>query len=260
MGPIQILEGFDAGRVLALINRLGGRDAAEAILRNEDGVRIERPVPVLEMFAPPADQIARLLEVNEVGWKDCGITEKAIRELGDPPACPPSDDSRLNCVVLLAETGDALVTFIRNWLACRLVHGLRRTWQWDGLVMTPEGVRPRAEAKPRNPGLRWAVAELGRAHKGRCVRDVRPDLDSKKVMGIGQEAPMIAALHPLWAVSMDGDKFPFLDVPDMEVAPDGRGGFSYAPCMSFGRDDGQVGLFAKSVEDDDPGYGSGSLR
>jgi hypothetical protein len=212
------------------------------------------------LFTSPEEQVKRLLEVNAALWRDPAITAEAIAALGSPPIAPASDERHLYAVVLLYETGDALRTFEQNWEACVHVFGEERTWKWDGLLFTPKGVRPRENTKPRKPGLRWAVAELGRAYQGACVSDVRPQIAKQKTMGMGQELPLIAALHPRWATSMNGETIPFVDAPDLEVAPDDEGAFSCAPYLCFDRDYGKVRLYALAVTDPIQDCGSGSLQ
>lgn len=212
------------------------------------------------MFTPPEEQAKRLFEVNAALWHDPAITAEAIAALGNPPKCPPSDERHLYCVALLYETGDALQTFQRNWEACVHVLGENRTWKWDGLLFAPKGVRPRENAKPRKAGLRWAVAELGRAYQGICVRDARVAQGTTGLMGMGQELSLIAALHPRWATSMNGETIPFVDAPDLEVAPIGRGEFDYAPYLYFDRDYGKVRLYANGVDYPRQNYGSGTLQ
>jgi hypothetical protein len=212
------------------------------------------------LFTPPEEQVKRLLEINERLWHDPAITAEAIAALGNPPTAPSSDEHHLRCVVLLYETGDALTTFQRNWEACVHVFGESKAWKWGGLVMTPKGVRPRQNAKPRPAGLRWVVAELGRAYQGMCVRDARVAQSAEESVGMGQELPLIAALHPRWATSMNGETIPFVEAPDLEVAPRGKGEFGYAPCLSFDRDYGGVSLHAGGVGSPNRIYGSGSLE
>ena len=212
------------------------------------------------LFTTPTEQIQRLLEINEAVWKDLSITEQVIHELGDPPDCPTSDESGLYCVCLFNETGDVVKTFDLNYQALVHVHGVDRTWKWVGLLFTKKGVQQRAGAIVRPKGLRWQVAELGRQFQKQCVENVRPQLDQSQTMGMGQELPFVGALNPKWATSMDGDKIPFVDAPDLEVAPRGDGEFSYAPYLSFGSADRQVRLRSHRVGDADPNFGSGSLR
>ena len=216
------------------------------------------------LFSPPEEQERRLLKINGLLWCDSAITPEAIVALGGPPKCPAWDEHHLYAVVLLYETGDALTTFQRNWEACVHIFGEELSWKWNGLVMTPKGVRPREGAKPRKPGLRWAVAELGRAYQGITVRDARVAQSAEESAGMGQELPLIAALHPRWATSLNGKTIPFVDAPDLEIAPDGEGKFYCAPCLHFDRDRGlglgRVGLGACNVGNPNRGFGSGSLQ
>lgn len=212
------------------------------------------------MFVPPAEQIQRILKINEAVWKNLTITEEAIIALGDPPNCPPSDEQHLYHVGLFYETGDAVKTLELNWQACVHIHTPKGTCRWYGSVFMPQGVRQRAGAKPRPVGLRWQVCELGRQFYKQAVYDVRSQLDQSQIMGMGQELPLVAALHPKWAASMNGQNIPFVDAPDLEVAPVGRGEFPHAPCLSFDSDARQVFLSAYFVGDPRDDSGSGLLQ
>jgi hypothetical protein len=211
-------------------------------------------------FTLPEDQVKRLLEINEQVWKNLAITEEAIRALGDPPISPISDKRHLYCVVLLYETGDAFETFKRNWEACVHVFSESRTEKWDGLLFSPKGVKRRENAVPRRSGLRWSVAEPGRDYQGVSVRDVRLDMDEKGVMGMSQELPFVAAMHPRWVSFMNGGTIPFVDAPDLEIAPDGGVGFNYVPYLYFFSANGKVKLNVDHVDNPLEAYGSGSLR
>lgn len=212
------------------------------------------------LFATPEEQIERILAINEAVWKDSAITAEAIRALGDPPECLESDKNGLYCVALVYDTGSVPKTFKRNWEACVHIHTPQGVWQWNEFLFTPQGVRQRTNALPRPTGLRWVVAELGRQHKGKRVCEARTMLDEVKCMGMGAELPLIAALHPEWAKAMNGDDIPFVDAPDLEVAPGGQGEFDHAPFLYFYRDGRQVYLYAHEVGYPDSRYGSGSLQ
>lgn len=211
------------------------------------------------LFATPEEQIQTILRINKEVWKNPAITAKAIKALGNPPKCPPSDENHLYCVCLFFETGSPVKTFKLNWQACIYVHGKKGTWKWDGLVFSPKGVRQRIGAKPRPIGLCWRVCELGRQFKGQSVKKVRSQLDQVQIMGIGQELSFVAALHPKWVMSMNGENMPFVDAPDLEVVPCGRGVFCGAPYLGFGADSRQVDLYARDVGDRHGRFGSGSL-
>ncbi|MFZ5364131.1 MAG: hypothetical protein ACOZAG_01470 [Patescibacteria group bacterium] len=235
-------------------------DYAEIAVNEAMRAEVVAAIQKHRMFTPPEEQVKNLLRLNGLLWCDPAITTETLAALGLPPKCPPSDEHHLYAVVLLYETGDALQTLERNWQACVAVHGEERTWKWDGLVFSPKGVRPREGAKPRQPGLRWVVAELGRAYQGMRVRDARVALSAEESAGMGQELPLIAALHPRWATSMNGGTIPFVDAPDLEVAPRGEGEFNCAPCLFFSRGGGRVRLGAGDVGDPLLRCGSGSLQ
>ncbi len=217
-------------------------------------ITIKKESKSKKMFSTPKEQIARMLEINKEVWKDKKITEKAIKALGKPPRCPKG----LYCVSLFYETGNVVKTFKRNWEAAVYVLGEDKTWKWSSILFDSKSVKSRSGAKKRPKGLRWAICELGKVHQGKSVADVRLELNN--TMGMGQELPFLAALHPNWAVAMNGKDIPFVDAPDLQVAPDARGEFYYAPCLGFSRDDGRVELIASHVEVPGSYWGSGSLR
>lgn len=168
------------------------------------------------LFSSPEAQIETLLRINEQVWKDRAITLAAIRELGYPPEGRPSSRHELNCINLLNETGDPILTLIRNWEALAFVHGVD-VEIWEGLVLNPSGVRLRAGAVPRPKGLRWATAELGRTFYGKSAEAALRHLQRRGLMSIGQELPAFAAMHPDWARGMNLRTLPFVTAPDIEV-------------------------------------------
>lgn len=190
------------------------------------------------MFTPPEEQVKRLLEINATLWRKKAITAEAIAALGDPPECPPSDEQHLYCVVLLYETGNALRTLKQNWTACVHVFGMEWTRLSDNSIVESRGVRQWENALPRKPGLRWALAELGRTYRGcRCFSST-PYTDG--FMGVGQELPLIAAMHPRWATSINGETIPAAFAPDLLVGDSDDFGIY----LSFNRDSGEVYLDA----------------
>ena len=78
---------------------------------------------------------------------------------------------------------------------------------------------------------------------------------------MGQELPLIGALHPKWARAMNGAGIPFVDAPDLEVRLNAKAdeSFSSAPFLHFRRDAGEVWLGARGVVRSDPFGGSGVL-
>lgn len=212
------------------------------------------------MFSSLEEQIAKLLKINEQVWKDLAITEEAIRKLGYPPECSVSNDNGLYCTTLFYETGDVVKTFERNWQACIFAHHAGLSEKAGHLIFSDKGVRQRQGARPRSKGLRWDICELGRQFQGERVKDVYLKLDQHKLMGIGQELPFIAAMHPRWAIAMNGKEIPRVDAPDLVVSPYAGGDFYEAPRLYFICDFGWLNLGSDDVRDRRSMFGSGSLR
>jgi len=59
---------------------------------------------------------------------------------------------------------------------------------------------------------------------------------------------------------MNGKDVPYVDMPDLEIAPNGGGSFSNASCLYFDSVDGEVDLSAVHIENVDSVFGSGSFR
>lgn len=261
----SLTEGLPNGKGQQVLRKLQTRDVniEDYCAIGTNDVLLDDVVAVIlkhRLFTPPEEQIKQLLEINEKVWRNATITEATICGLGDPPDCPESDKNGLYCVCLFFETGNAVKTFEMNWQACIHVHGEKGTWKWDGLLFTPRGVRQREGAMPRRSGLRWQVVELGRLFKGQSVKDVLRLQIQTMGMGMGQELPLVATLHPKWAMSMNGDNIPFVDAPDLDVASYAEGEFSYALCLNFYRGDRQVKLSAIRAGYPSSVYGSGSLQ
>ena len=89
---------------------------------------------------------------------------------------------------------------------------------------------------------------------------MRPQLDQSQIMGMGQELPLVAALHREWAKAMNGRDVPFVDAPDLEVTPFGWGEFSGAPGLGFNAGSRQVELVASDVGASNAGCGSGLFQ
>lgn len=207
-----------------------------------------RTIGSAELFTPPEWQGARLLEINKLvnGWHDPAITPGAIEAIGDPPDCPQSSHSQLFCVSLVYRTGDLAKDLTRGLAACKFVFQCsdrRRdqtgVYKWPGFRLTPRGVRQyeHSDIPVRPNGLHWEVWELGRSFAGCDLRNARNGLKRQKLVGMGQEALLIAALHPSWVLSMDGHDVPFLDLPGLAVACHGRGEFDCAGTLARGREE-----------------------
>lgn len=248
------------GQTEALLNIVGGAEVARAVLKNESRLIVDHNAR--KIFATPQEQVKSLLTINEQVWKDRSITEAAIKALGDPPEVVDSYERQhhLWCRVLLSETGNVYKTLKRNRAACLFVHGRNNMWQEDQLVLTSKTVRQRQGAMPRPVGLRWATAELGRCHRGRQVQEAWKNLDASGYMGMGQELPLIAALHPRWATSISDKTIPCVYAPDLEVCFDScvEGEVYYKVlALGFSYNYGGVLLNAAGELCKDPGAGAG---
>jgi len=213
------------------------------------------------LFTSPEDQITKLLEINEHVWKDPSVTEVAIRAIGNPPELPVSDEQHLHCIALLYETGDVTKTLERNLLACRYIHEkivVRIDSSQTHFCQTR--IRYRPGARVRNVGFRWAVCELGRRFKGSSVNRAFERMYTEQTMGIGQELPLIAALHPKWVLHMDGNKIPFVAAPDIQMTNNAEGKFEFSPNIRFSRRESRVRHDAEFTCQRDSNFGPGSLR
>ncbi len=211
------------------------------------------------IFTSPQEQIRLLLQINEVVWKDLTITEAAIRELGDPPERPATEDEALPCITLLSDTGELIETLTRNVLACKYMHGVLHTERAGGLILAGKYVRQREGAQVRRKGLRWAVCELGRKFKDQRAIYVTPKLHRQNLIGMGQELPAIVAMHPNWAIRMEGELIPCVSAPDLEVDLLGEGGFTNMLCVSCS-DKGAIVLGAFGIAAAMPIVGHGFFR
>jgi len=168
------------------------------------------------LFARAEVQVDRVLEINEQVWKDPVITEQAIRELGDPPGLARGAYSSLRCLALLCETGEPIKTFGRNWDACVYAYGQERVQKDEGITFKRGQLRPRSNARSRPRGLHWVICEVGRPIDFN-VDAGREAFMKNGWMLMGQELPMIAALHPQWVWSMNGQQVPIQMSPDLRV-------------------------------------------
>lgn len=188
-------------------------------------------------FTTPEQQINKLLMFNHYWWNDPGIDQGAIDRLGRPPKCPKSNENAMYCVTLLAESGNPLYTWDRNWKACQMgSHQVRRAHQ---KLFSRVRVRPGA---PRRPiGLRWAVIELGFGYKGFSAEESLEYMKDKPLIPVGQELPLIAAMHPDWAKKLDLGVL----APDLQIDFRGDGSFDQVPYLRA--DDSAVCLDAATI-------------
>lgn len=252
----------DETQVLLKLQRDGIMPDDYAAIATNPDLRNDVVVAILEhcMFASAEQQIKSLLKINKHVWKDPAITEKTICKLGNPPNCPVSSDNGLYCVTLFYETGDPIKTFKRNWQACEFIYGKERVRTDKYLMFIKKVIRQRQGAESRPSGFRWNICELGRQFKGKYGGDVRSKLDQQKLMGIGQELPFIAAMHPRWAFAINHKKIPCVDAPDLEIFPDDDNGHFFIPYLEPDYIGNKLFMGDHFANGDHPRFGSGSLR
>lgn len=208
------------------------RDIVEVLMRHR-------------LFTSPKDQINRLLDINAAVWHDPDITQTSIidslrmaqnhndvdyrfnRRHNDhevaAPEWPASHGNGLYAVTLVYDTGDVRDTFIRNLQAFAFAKtgGDKALLEKAMRVIHSElqyfrDIRLCRTAIPRMRGARWVVCELGRTLLNFSAEIARQILHQCKLMGIGPELPLIAAMHPKWALAMNGKDIPFLIGSDLE--------------------------------------------
>lgn len=197
------------------------------------------------LFSSPEEQICRMLDINANVWHDPAITRETIAAFGDPPARYPSvDKSHLYCVLLSYETGCAMDTFERNCVAMVYVHGEKNTRIENGhLDRCADRVYliPYDKAKPRQKGLSWVVCELGRTHFGKTYMDGLSDIHQAGHTGLGQELPLVAAMHPRWARVINCcSEFPCVGAPEVRLVPNGGGDYYRVPVLYMDEEHGRV--------------------
>jgi hypothetical protein len=167
-----------------------------------------------ELFREPADIVDTMLGINEGFLKDETFTRKAIEELGDPPVCPPSDEHHLYCLMLFPKASlDAGSDLLNYWRAFCAAHGNARKWALFDEFVSDHIVQRRF----RPDGPHWAVVELGRMTRGKCVNDAVCLIKQDHWFPLGPEILLIGAVHLKWVEALNGRDFPFLNAPDASI-------------------------------------------
>lgn len=176
------------------------------------------------LLTPASEQREKLLYFNETVWKDRSVNPHAITDAGEPPRDLALRLDSISAPVLLRETGDPVRTMRENWKALASVHGDGGVELCDGIVLDAKHIRVRPGAIKRRQGIRWAVVELGGFWGFVSFETVKERLQDRGLMAVGQELPLIAAMHPLWAwAKRGGGLLQPLIALDIELAPFGSG-------------------------------------
>lgn len=196
------------------------------------------------LFSSPEEQIQRMLDINANVWHDPAITPETIAMLGDPPQCLSASDYSLTCGLLNYETGCAMDTFERNCAAMVYVHREKNTRIENGhLGRCADRVYliPYDKAKPRKKGLCWIKCELGRTHFGKTYMNGLSDIHQAGRTGLGQELPLVAAMHPRWARVINCSReFPCVGAPEVRVVPCGMSDYYRVPVLYMNEEHGRV--------------------
>ena len=121
----------------------------------------------------------------------------------------------------------------------------------------PRFIRLRKDAFPRPKGFYFRKVQLGNKYHSVSVERVRNRLGNDA--GFGPEGiQFLAITHSHYMKVMDGDKAPFMSLPDYDIAPHGFSDFYDAPfLLATGN---TLGMGAGNVSRPYPKYGSGTLR
>lgn len=211
----------------------------------------------LRIFLPLAEQFQNFLSYNR--WlkekhPEYTIPDNELQKWQEEIARLAPEALLFYC-----HNGDVVLTAKLAWeYTCSY---RQKTWRWDQVRfeenwMRGEGpVRPKGFYTMRRPPE--DTEAIGKKFQGRMVCDVRQELGND--WGIGAEGlQFVGITHPHYPELMDGDKYPFIDLPGLAVAPGGDGDFYSAPCLSFGG--GGLRLGTALVDGADPRYGSGFLQ
>ncbi len=132
------------------------------------------------------------------------------------------------------------------------------TWKCEYVRFDdPKFIRLREDTWPRPKGFYFRKVQLGKKYHNMSVERVRKQLNGE--IGFGPEGiQFLAITHPHYIKSVDGDRIPFISLPDYDVAPHGFGDFYDAPFLLVSGD--TLGIGVGNVSQAYPRYGSGTLR
>lgn len=132
------------------------------------------------------------------------------------------------------------------------------TWKCEYVRFDdPKFIRLRKDTWPRPKGFYFRKVQLGKKYHNMSVERVRKQLNGE--IGFGPEGmEFLAITHPHYTKIIDGDRIPFISLPDYDVAPHGFGDFYDAPLLLASVN--TLGMGVGNVSQAYPRYGSGTLR
>ncbi|HOX60834.1 MAG TPA: hypothetical protein PLV72_02395 [Candidatus Magasanikbacteria bacterium] len=257
----------------------------------------DRLAPLRSKILSPSHQIEAWLKANHGFAQNNKISKGAFKSVDSllVPTLTPEDveDGYLGAALFYGfggngTTSDMVLSAEVPWRYIASVRATWLTWVWEdehsyrvcsnectGVMWgderfqqmqgsecfrfdPPKPLRPFSGRHSDRPvGFYWKLIRLGHAHQGESVEVVR-QLIKPSDWGMGPEGIQFFLTHPYCAELMNGEDFPFTNLPDFEVFLGGA--FSSAPCLCFGRGVGGLGLSGGGVSMSHPHSGSGSLR
>lgn len=201
---------------------------------------------------------------HKMGW---GIGQEEFERIGQPPEITDQDrrDGFVGAVLFYGFGDDGqghADTVLSGKLAWE--YAVRRRKRWGGTWRCeyvkfddPKFIRLREGTVPRPKGFYFRKVQLGKKYHNISVERVRKQLG--KDVGFGPEGVQVLAItHPHYIKIMDGNKIPFISLPDYDVAPHGFGDFYDAPFLLA---TGSIlGMGVGNVSRPYPSYGAGTLR
>lgn len=220
---------------------------------------ITRGGPLNLVFLPLGEQLRKFAGYNlwlGKNYPDQAVTGKEVADVWQKLSGAPNDALLFYC-----HNGDVVLTAKLAWeYTCSY---RQKTWKWEQ-VRFERGWMKADDREPKRPaGFYWLrrppedAEAVGRKFRGRKIADVRQELG--KDWGMGCEGlQFVGVTHTHYPELMDGDKYPFIDLPGLAIGLVGDGDFCSALDLGFA--DGGLRLRADRVDDASPHFGSGSLQ
>jgi hypothetical protein len=232
----------------------------------------DRLAPVRSLILSPDEQVAAWVKANKKFGKN-KIPKAAFKVLDSlviPTLTPVDMEAGYVGAVLSYGFGTIAYPSGRSYysdmvlsakLAWEYIASTRAVWKWDQIDFgNLKSIRPFSGKHSERPvGFYWKLVQLGHVHQNKPVQVAR-GLISPSDWGMGPEGIQFFLTHPHYAEMMNGNPYPFMDLPDFEISSGGDGVSSRAPCLGFYRVTSVLGLDSDDVSHPNPHYGSGSLR
>ena len=231
------------------VNGLFAREVAEFIIRGG---------PVNPVFLPQGEQFRKFAGYNlwlQDKYPDHVIAGEEVATTWRKLANLPDD------ALIFYNHGDPVLNAQLAWEYTCFYR--QKTWKWEQVKFEQGWMKPDDREPKRPTGFYWLrrppedADAIGKKFQNRKVADVRGELGNNWGMG-AEGLQFVGITHTHYPELMDGDKFPFIDLPRLAVAPSGDGDFYSAPYLDFRG--GVLRLCARHIVFANPGYGSGSLQ